>query len=119
MNYMNETLPMLESHPHVVRYSWYSTTSEFSVSDLGGFLAGLYQLGHLYNDYSWDGKPNQNPQWFYPNMSDSCTQKILNEYCMTTCNYNHARHDGVEWKCFETLDQSDSLGNHCTDDQGS
>ena len=70
---MNATLPMLEEHPWVVRYNWMSALAEYEGAELNDKydtpVAGVgYQLkllGNMYNDYVWDGKAKENPQWGY------------------------------------------------------
>ena len=68
--FMEDSLPMLDSHPFVVRYNWFSALSEIDVSLNEGPNAEtpfvLNVLGQYYNENRWDGLANQNPQWFYP-----------------------------------------------------
>ena len=64
-SYMNAALPMLESHPFVVRYNWFSSLPGKAKGASLNYAEdyNLTPLGHLYNDYVWDGSNSDNPQW--------------------------------------------------------
>ena len=63
VSFMKDVLPMLESHPFVVRYNWFSSLTQIKTADLNNEDDQEFsELGKIYNTHVWDGE-SANPQW--------------------------------------------------------
>ena len=65
IDYMTETLPMLEEHPFVARYAWMSALTDTDVMLNNKTTFELNELGELYNQYVWDKSSYHNQQWTF------------------------------------------------------